>query len=89
MSNTQKTLTDHAEIKQWTEKRDGFPVAIKDTHSDNDTGVIRIAFGKNDDFEQISWDEFFNKFEEKNLALIVSANDNNDEFNKIVKRDNV
>ena len=89
MSNSQTTLINHNEIREWTEERGGFPAAVTDTREMNEeTGIIRIAFNKDDNLENISWDEFFDKFDKNNLAVIVSANDNTDQLNKIVKRDN-
>jgi len=32
--------------------------------------VLRIAFTDNEDLEAIDWDEFFDKFEEANLAFL-------------------
>ena len=95
MSKSQKTLTSHSEIKNWTEDRGGMPMAVKSTLNQDgtDSSVVRIAFReelKKDKGEltEISWDRFFEIFDENNLALVVSANDNKDQFNKIVKRSN-
>jgi hypothetical protein len=45
-----------------------------------------------DTLEHISWDEWFKKFDENNLALIVAdrtAGGQISNFNKLVKRDSV
>lgn len=88
MSEAKKT-TNHKEIKAWAEKHDGVPAVIKGTDNDGSgEGVLRIHFPKkssdNDNFEEISWDEFFEKFEENKLALL---HDPNGVFNKLVNRD--
>jgi hypothetical protein len=94
MSDSQTTLTSHEDIKQWTEKRQGLPMAVESTLNDNKDGaVIRLAFSKdakhhNGQLTSISWEKFFEIFDHNNLALIVSNNNDSDQFNKIVKREN-
>src|SRR4051794_12081882 len=44
MSNT---TTDHDTIRKWAEKHGGKPAAVKRTHKDGDTGIIRLEFPKN------------------------------------------
>ncbi|MFT2008248.1 hypothetical protein ACMA1I_06200 [Pontibacter sp. 13R65] len=88
MSESKKT-TDKKEIKEWAEKHGGVPCVIKGTESDGSgEGVLRIHFPEksdsNDSFEEISWDEFFEEFENSKLALLHDPSGN---FNKLVKRD--
>ena len=68
-----KTTTNHDEIRKWAEARGGKPATVKSTESGGEAGVLRIDFpgysGK-DSLEEISWDEFFAKFDEKNLAFL-------------------
>jgi hypothetical protein len=68
-----KTTTDHDTIKKWVEERGGSPASVKGTANDDEAGVLRIDFpdysGK-DSLEHISWDEFFEKFDEKKLAFL-------------------
>ena len=71
---TQKT-TEHDTIRRWVEARGGRPAAVAKTHEDDEVGVIRIAFAKpegdeTEGLEEISWEEFFEKFDEKNLAFL-------------------
>ena len=43
-------------------------------------------------YEEITWDEFFQAFDENNLALVVQAETKSGQksnFNKLVSRDNV
>jgi hypothetical protein len=73
MPGESKITTDHNVIKQWVEERGGKPARIKGTNSENDPGLLRIDFpgyaGK-ESLEGISWDDFFRKFDEKNLAFL-------------------
>jgi hypothetical protein len=51
------------------------PAAVRSTRSKDGTGIIRIEFpnapnAKDDNLEEITWDEFFEKFDESNLALL-------------------
>ena len=59
------TTTDHEEIRRWVEERGGVPATVKDTGDGGDPGVLRIDFpgyGDDDALEQISWDDWFDKF---------------------------
>jgi len=44
MSSESKKTTDYNTIKKWTEERNGKPVAVKATISENETGILRIDF---------------------------------------------
>ncbi len=80
------TTTDHDEIRKWAESRGGRPSRVKDTERGDDAGILRIDFGDRDDsLEEISWDEFFEKFEESELALLYDE-DKNSRFNKLIHR---
>ena len=66
-----KTTTDHETIKKWAEARDGAPATVKGTARSDEAGVLRIDFGpKEQRLEEISWDEFFEKFDEADLAFL-------------------
>jgi hypothetical protein len=86
------TTTDHETIRQWVEDRNGKPASVPGTAKDDeDVGLLRIDFVENsgDDLEQISWDEFFEKFEEQQLAFLYQdqkANGEPSTFNKLVVR---
>ena len=82
-----KTTTDHDEIRKWAESRDGSPAVIR---TDGKGGVLRIDFGeKEEEFDQIDWDEFFKIFEDSKLAFL-SQDETKDggtsRFNKFVSR---
>ncbi len=65
--------TDHTVIQQWVEARDGHPATVKGTEHGDDAGVLRIDFpgySGAGTLEEISWEEFFEKFEEAKLAFL-------------------
>src|SRR3954447_18838285 len=90
-----KFTTDHDEIREWAEARGGRPAAVRGTHGKDDPGIIRIEFpgapNANDDaLEEITWDEFFDKFGEADLALVYqeeTAGGERSNFNKLVGRE--
>jgi hypothetical protein len=68
-----KTTTDCGEIRRWAEERGGRPATVTGTESGGeDAGILRIDFpgGEGDRLEEISWDEFCEKFERENLAFL-------------------
>src|SRR6478735_1922220 len=87
------TTIDHDEIRRWAEQRKGKPSTVKDTEGKRgEAGILRIDFpgfsGKGS-LEEITWDEFFEKFEKSKLALLYqekTADGKKSNFNKLVKR---
>ena len=84
-----ETITDHETIRKWAESKGGKPAAVRRTHQGGDVGIIRIMFpdapqSEHEELDEITWDEFFEEFEKRNLALL---HDPNGMFNKIVGRD--
>jgi hypothetical protein len=94
MSETKYT-TDHDTIRKWAEARGGRPAAVRTTHNDRDTGIIRIEFpdapnAHDENLQEISWDEWFRKFDESKLALLYqdeTSGGKRSNFNKLVSRD--
>ena len=88
-----RTTTDHHEIRQWVEERNGKPASVPGTSKGGkEVGLVRIDFaedGDDDRLEEISWDEFFDRFEERQLAFLYQEQKANGEpstFNKLVLR---
>lgn len=84
-----QTTTDHDTIRQWAERHGGKPAAVSRTHDDGDVGIIRIMFPKaphsdHQALTEISWDEFFEEFDARGLALVY---DDGTLFSKLVRRD--
>ena len=92
--NESKTTTDCDEIRRWAEERDGKPATVKGTEArDEDAGILRIDFpgGEEDRLEEISWDEFCEKFQRENLAFLYqeqTKDGGESRFFKFVSREN-
>lgn len=86
-----KRTTDHAQIRRWVEARGGRPAEVKGTGSKRDIGLLRIDFAEGDEkLDPISWDEFFEKFEDSRLALVYrdeTVDGSESRFSKLVHRD--
>ena len=71
-------LTDRDEIRQWAEERGAHPACVRGTGNKKDLGVLRLDFpgytGR-DKLEEISWDEFFDKFEETRPIAVGAGYD--------------
>ena len=89
------TTTDHDAIKAWAEARGGKPSAVASTVSDDDVGLIRLEFpsatnANDSNLTEITWDEFFEKFDEGGLALVYqeqTAAGDTSSFNRLIKRE--
>jgi hypothetical protein len=90
-----KSTTDHALIKHWVEERGGRPSRVRNTATkkDPESGILRIDFGEPEpNLERISWDDFFEVFEDRELAFIYqdeSEHDRKSYFCKFVHRNSV
>jgi hypothetical protein len=86
-SSESKVTTDHDEIRRWVEERGGHPAEVKGTE------LLRIdypGFSGEDRLEEISWEEFFDAFEENNLAFLYqekTKDGGKSRFSKLVDRD--
>ena len=93
MAGSSDTTTDHEVIRKWAEARGGRPVAVRGTGDGDEVGVLRIDFpggSGGDRFEEISWEEWFEKFDEKNLAFLYQeqkASGEESTFFKLVSRE--
>jgi hypothetical protein len=72
MAGSSQTTTDHNTIRKWAEERGGRPATVKGTSDKGDhAGVLRFDFNEPEEsLEEISWDDFFEKFDERDLALL-------------------
>ncbi|HWK65004.1 MAG TPA: hypothetical protein VNS34_08690 [Rhizobiaceae bacterium] len=81
------TTTDHDEIRKWIEARQGRPAKVTTSGSG---GILRIDFGEPDEaLDPIEWEEFFQIFEDNNLAFLHQDKTNDGKtsrFNKFVER---
>lgn len=87
-----KVSTDHDEIREWAEKRGGQPACVKGTGDTGDVGLLRLDFpgySGEDSLQHITWEEFFEKFDERGLALLhqeETAGGAQSNFNKLINR---
>ncbi|HET9792592.1 MAG TPA: hypothetical protein VFR08_14945 [Candidatus Angelobacter sp.] len=87
-----KTTQDHEVIRSWAEKRGAVPAEVSSTHRRDEPGILRFCFPtardqKNDKLNEISWDDFFEKFDENKLQLVYqekTASGRQSNFNKLV-----
>jgi len=89
-SGAAQVTTDHEEIQRWVEERGGKPACVRGTGGRGDTGLLRIDFpdGPEAKLQPISWEDFFEKFEENSLAFLYQDKEQS-RFNKLVGRDTV
>ena len=93
MSAESNVTTDHEVIKRWVEERDGSPARVKDTDKGTSSGVLRIdypGYSGEESLEAITWDEFFEGFEENNLAFLYqdeTKDGKKSRFSKLIDRD--
>jgi hypothetical protein len=90
MANLSKTTQEHEEIRRWAEERGAEPACVKGTGDEGDIGMLRLDFpgySGEESLQHITWDEFFQKFDERNLALLYqeeTAGGERSNFNKLV-----
>jgi len=89
-----KRTTDHNEIRHWVEARGGKPATIAGTEKGNEeAGLLRIDMpggSSNPPLQPISWNDFFEKFDQEKLAMVYQEEKVNGEpsyFSKFVSRD--
>ena len=88
-----KVTTDHEEIQRWVEERGGHPARVKGTADEDGGGLLRIdypGFSGEGTLETITWEEFFEAFEENNLAFLYQEQTKDGEesrFSKLIARD--
>jgi len=92
-SSSSNVTTDHEEIRRWAEERGAHPACVRGTGDKGDTGLLRLDFpgySGGDSLEEISWDDFFSKFDEQGLALLyqeTTARGQKSNFNRLIARE--
>ena len=85
--------SDHEQIRKWAEARKAKPSCVLGTGDDEDPGVIRLdfpGFSGEGKLKEISWEEWFQQFDENNLEMLLqeeTADGEQSNFNKIVKKE--
>ncbi len=89
-----KLTTDHEQIRRWVEARGGHPATVKRTaRGKQQAGILRIdfpGFSGAQSLKPISWEEFFEVFEQRRLAFLFqnrTATGKPSRFNKLVCRE--
>ena len=83
-----KTTTNHEEIRHWVNERGGYPARVKGTHEKGGSGVLRIdypGFSGEERLEAITWNEFFEGFEQNKLAFLYE-DEKDSRFSKLIER---
>lgn len=88
-----KVTIDHKQIQEWAESRGGKPARVKSTSDRGGGGLLRIDFPDrrgSDALEEISWQSFFETFDERQLAFLYqdqTADGHESRFSKFIERD--
>ena len=91
--------TDRALVRDLVEEYGGYPAHVERSEGGGDSGLLRLAFpdvpsgdaDRNEDLKELSWEAFFDQFDEENLALVYPENLGDDaaaDF-QLLKRDRV
>ncbi len=78
MTNPVEATTDHQTIKDWVERRNGRPGIAKRPEDVSHLRLLHIVFPHTSEAEavaEITWDEFFEVFEAKELAFLRYSQD--------------
>lgn len=64
-------------VRTIVEERGGYPAHLAGSESEGDQGLLRIGFPaiEDEEFKEISWEEFEEEFEEKNMAAVYPADE--------------
>lgn len=73
MSQTSKITVDHEIIRSWVQAHGGMPAVARSGFGGGGQGGLEIDFsshGNPEALEMISWNEFFQRFEKEQLAVL-------------------
>jgi hypothetical protein len=82
---------NHDVIRGWAEERHAKPATIKGTRHGDHLGVLRLNFpGYEEDgnLEEVSWDEWFATFDERNLEFIYQEHRTDGKQSNFFRLDN-
>ena len=94
MAGAAKATTNHDEIRQWADDRNGHPACVKGTKGKGPGCLLRIDFpgySGAESLERMEWDDFFDIFDANKLAFLHqdTIDGETSRFNKIVSRESV
>lgn len=70
-----QTTTEHALVRKLIEDREGYPAHLESSEGQGDSGLLQVGLTDEDegqggeDLKELSWEQFFEEFEEKDLAF--------------------
>lgn len=91
--STAHITTDFDTIRDWAESRGGWPATVGSTARREAAGILRIdfpGFSGAGSLKPISWEDWFDKFEESNLAFLFqekTADGKQSRFFKLIERE--
>jgi hypothetical protein len=65
---------NHDVIVKWAEDRGAKPATVAGTEHGDRVGVLRFDFEGGDRLQEVSWDEWFRTFDERNLVMLFQEN---------------
>lgn len=67
---------NHDVIKRWAEDRQARPATVSGTEHGDLLGVLRFIFGDggSDRLEEVSWEKWFQTFDERDLVMLFQEN---------------
>ena len=87
--NGQSLVTrNHDVIMRWAEERGARPATVSGTEKGDTLGVLRFMFDDSDRLEEVSWDEWFKTFDERNLVMIFQEKLKNGNQSNFFRFDN-
>lgn len=84
-----RQATDPTLARTVIEERDGYPAHLSQSEGEGDRGLLRVGFrDRDEDLEEISWEQFSDEFTEKNLAAVYRTDEGDVDDNRpVVLRD--
>jgi len=83
-----RSTKDLEEIRAWAEARGGKPAKVCGTGSGKDPGLLRLDFpgySGADSLQEISWEEWYDKFKENNLTFLYQDTKKSGEESRFFK----
>ena len=88
MAGSTKQTTNRGVIRKWVEERGGRPVVLRTrSRGEYDAAPPRINFPEyhGSGFQTISWDQFFRKFDERQLVFVYQETMETGEMSRFFK----
>jgi hypothetical protein len=72
------TTTEHETVRDWVEQRGSVPAQVTDPAGEDPGSLAIVPAGKDDDsLALISWEEFFEIFDDEGLAFVYQTEKEN------------